>query len=231
VSFRAGLTVAQISEFSLILAALGLTLGHIDSQTVGLVTTVGLITIGLSTYLIYNSDWLYERFAPALRVFERPQHKQRRLQLADEGPDVDVGVIGLGRFGSAVVETLQEHGWSPFGIDFDPQALRVWEERGLPIAYGDAHDPHLPESLPLERLRWVVSTVRFLDTNLALVQALEQHGYRGKIAVSALSDHDGERLRQAGADTVLQPFRAAAVDAVEALEQDRERGGDRSPSG
>ncbi|MEX2031510.1 MAG: cation:proton antiporter, partial [Dehalococcoidia bacterium] len=46
VSFLAGLTVAQISEFSLILAALGLSLGDIDQSTVTLITTVGLITIG-----------------------------------------------------------------------------------------------------------------------------------------------------------------------------------------
>ncbi|MFO7592390.1 MAG: hypothetical protein R6X23_16140 [Acidimicrobiia bacterium] len=40
----AGLTVAQISEFSLILAALGLSLGDIDRSTVALITTVGIIT-------------------------------------------------------------------------------------------------------------------------------------------------------------------------------------------
>ncbi len=54
--FLAGLTVAQISEFSLILAALGVSLGHIENEIVGLVTLVGLITIGLSTYLILYSQ-------------------------------------------------------------------------------------------------------------------------------------------------------------------------------
>ncbi len=43
--FLAGLTVAQISEFSLILGALSLSLGHIDTDTMGLVTLAGLITI------------------------------------------------------------------------------------------------------------------------------------------------------------------------------------------
>lgn len=52
VSFLAGLTVAQISEFSLILAAIGLENGHIDEETLGLITLVGLITIALSTYMI-----------------------------------------------------------------------------------------------------------------------------------------------------------------------------------
>jgi Kef-type K+ transport system membrane component KefB len=59
-SFLAGLTVAQISEFSLIFAGLGLAAGHITEETVGLITLVGLITIGLSTYLILYSHTLFE---------------------------------------------------------------------------------------------------------------------------------------------------------------------------
>jgi Kef-type K+ transport system membrane component KefB len=223
VSFRAGLTVAQISEFSLILVALGFTLGHIDSETVGLVTTVGLITIGLSTYLIYNSGWLYDRFAPMLSVFERGRDRQRQIHIPDDRPRVDVIVFGLGRYGSRVVEVLQEHGWSPLGVDFDPQALRSWEQRGLPIVYGDAHDPHVPEVLPLDRARWVVSTIRDLDTSLALLQTLHQNRYDGRIAVSALSDIDAAALAD-GADKVLRPFHDAAADAVAALEEDRRRG-------
>ncbi|MDX5435979.1 MAG: cation:proton antiporter, partial [Pontibacter sp.] len=70
-SFLAGLTVAQISEFSLIFAALGLSLGHIPPETVGLVSLVGLITIGLSTYMILYSHNLYNTFSPMLDIFER----------------------------------------------------------------------------------------------------------------------------------------------------------------
>ena len=57
-AFLAGLTVAQISEFSLIFAGLGLGVGHINNEIVGLITLVGLITIGLSTYLILYSHKL-----------------------------------------------------------------------------------------------------------------------------------------------------------------------------
>jgi predicted Kef-type K+ transport protein len=49
-AFMAGLTVAQISEFSLILIALGVSLGHIDTSVASLVTLVGIITITCSSY-------------------------------------------------------------------------------------------------------------------------------------------------------------------------------------
>ena len=59
-SFLTGVTVAQISEFSLILAAMGLKLGHITESIVALVTAVGIITITLSTYLIVYSSPFYD---------------------------------------------------------------------------------------------------------------------------------------------------------------------------
>jgi predicted Kef-type K+ transport protein len=101
-SFLAGLTVAQISEFSLILAALGLRIGHIDESTLGLVTMVGLITIGLSTYLILYSKPIYERMARFLSVFERQHlHPGEQHHAPSEG-NVDLILYGGGRHGAAI---------------------------------------------------------------------------------------------------------------------------------
>ena len=69
--FLAGLTVAQISEFSLIFMAMGLTLGHVSPESLGLVTLVGLITISLSVYMITYSHSLYAKLEPMLGFFER----------------------------------------------------------------------------------------------------------------------------------------------------------------
>jgi Kef-type K+ transport system membrane component KefB len=216
VSFRAGLTVAQISEFSLILAALGFSLGHIGGETVGLITAVGLITIGMSTYLIYNSDWLYERLGPVLRWFERSDAREGILDLGDE-PNPDVIVVGLGRYGSNIVHALREAGYEPLGVDFDPRALSEWEAKALPVVYADAGDPETPQVLPLGEVDWVVSSVREVDLNASLIQGLAQHGFGGKVAVTALSENDADTLREAGADAVLRPFADAAHDAVAAL--------------
>jgi Kef-type K+ transport system membrane component KefB len=69
--FLAGLTVAQISEFSIVFVAMGITLGHVGVPVLGLVTLVGVVTITLSTYMILYAQPLYERLAPWLGVFER----------------------------------------------------------------------------------------------------------------------------------------------------------------
>ncbi len=218
--FLAGLTVAQISEFSLILAALGVALGHIGADTLSLITVVGIVTIGLSTYLILYSHRLYDRLEGPLMIFERGTPFREIAAEETSGPvRVDAVVFGLGRFGSNISRGLVERGRQVLGVDFDPSALRRGRGHGLFTQYGDAEDPEILSALPLQRAEWVVSATPLLDTQLALLHALKTHGYEGKVAVTAHSDSDAERLNGAGADLILLPFVDAADQAVDLLTQ------------
>ena len=216
--FLAGLTVAQISEFSLILAALGLGLGHIDENTVGLITVVGLITIGLSTYMILYSHHLYRVLAPWLSVFERAVPYRELSLEGTRGPvRTDVILFGLGRFGTRLAHRLREHDYHVLGVDFDPQTVSQWRSKGLAAQYGDAEDPEFHATLPLHQARWVVSSIPHRDINVLLLQSLPNHGFRGRTALAAHTQHDAERLEAAGADIVLLPFIDAADQAVDRL--------------
>jgi Kef-type K+ transport system membrane component KefB len=223
VSFKAGLTVAQISEFSLILVALGAAQGHIGDEVIGLVTAVGLITITVSTYLIYGSDRLHDRIEPFLRVFER---EQPRTSLEDDAglPEVDVIVVGLGRFGRTVIEELREAGDRVLGIDWDPRSVRSGTWGDVPVIYGDADDPELAEQLPLDGVLWVISTLRVRDTNLTLIDSLRRGGYRGRIVVSTDHEGDEELLRRAGADLTIRPLHIAARPLMDLLHDHGRRG-------
>jgi Kef-type K+ transport system membrane component KefB len=225
VGFLAGLTVAQISEFSLILAALGLSLGHIDSETVSLITVVGLVTIGLSTYLILYSYPLYERLAPYLSVFER--RRDLRPEPERLAHDVDVVVLGVGRHGGTLIPELTGAGHEVLAVDQDPYALERLERDGVRTLYGDAAEPELALALPLSSTRWVVSTIPNRDVNLALLHGVRSSGYEGPVAVSAYTDTDADELAEAGADLVLRPFQAAALHSagiiLESLEETRHK--------
>ncbi|MEW6332549.1 MAG: cation:proton antiporter family protein [Pseudomonadota bacterium] len=224
--FLAGLTVAQISEFSLILGALGVSLGHIDHDILGLITLVGLVTIGLSTYMILYSHSLYERFAQRLGAFERRvPYRELALENGAPPPAADVILFGLGRYGDNLARELRHRGASVFGADFDPQAIRAWREAGQPAQYGDAEDPEFPGTLPLAQARWVVCTVPSRDVGLALLHALRTHGFRGRIALTAHSEVDAALLREKGADIVLLPFTDAAGEAARTLAESLTRGG------
>jgi Kef-type K+ transport system membrane component KefB len=124
-AFLAGLTVAQISEFSLIFAGLGLSVGHIDESTVGLITLVGLITIGLSTYLILYSHPIYDAIAPALSLFQRRDPYRENTETLGGRDHFDVILLGMGRFGKHLGEMLDQHPEVTFlGIDFDPNIVK-----------------------------------------------------------------------------------------------------------
>jgi Kef-type K+ transport system membrane component KefB len=210
--FLAGLTVAQISEFSLILAALGLTLGHIDRETMGLVTLVGLVTIGLSTYLILYSHPIYDRIAGLLGVFERRDPvRERTSDDASSQAEADIVLFGLGRYGSNIAHALRQRGLAVVGIDFDPTMVAAWRREGLIARYGDASDPEFVGRVVELRPAWIVSTLPDLDVNRTLLRGLREHGYAGRFAATAHGHADAARLRAIGVDLVMLPF----VDAAE----------------
>jgi Kef-type K+ transport system membrane component KefB len=219
--FLSGLTVAQISEFSIIFIAMGITLGHVTDDALGLVTMVGLVTITTSTYMILYSEALYVRVAPWLGLFERRQPQREMAYEADgagrEG--AHVLVFGLGRYGGRLLEDLRGRGIPVAGIDFDPEVVRALRGRGADARFGDAEDPHLTSELPLARARWVVSTLPSVEANRALIGALRSHRYEGPISVSLHTDFepDAEALRALGATHLFFPHRDAADFAAQTV--------------
>jgi Kef-type K+ transport system membrane component KefB len=225
--FLAGVALAQISEFSLILADMGQAMGHLSESMLGLITLVGLITIAASSYMIAYSHRLYPFAERFLGAFER--RKTAREDAAKDGATeegYDVVLFGLGRFGTAIGLRLKARGVRVLGVDFNPAAVRRWRSLGLEVEYGDASDPELVAHLPLDGVRWAVSTVPVHeaglvhgDARVAIVQALRGAGFTGSIAVTSHRDAEAEALRAAGADLVLEPFQDAADQAVDLLSQ------------
>jgi Kef-type K+ transport system membrane component KefB len=226
--FLAGLTVAQISEFSLVFAAMGLNLGDIDASAVGLVTLVGLVTIALSTYMILYSHRLYPWFEPVLGIFER------RVPFREPQPDAhkaweayDAILFGLGRYGGDIARALRHQGMRVLGVDFDPAVVNAWRDQGFDVIYGDAGDPEFVARLPLDQAKWVVNAVHtpyegpsVYDQRTALLDALRALRFPGKVALTAHDGRDAVRLRQAGANLVLMPFVDASKRAAELLVED-----------
>ncbi len=218
-SFLAGLTVAQISEFSIVFVAMGITLGHVGVQALGLTTLVGLITITVSTYMILYSQPLYERLAGVLGIFQRrsPFRELAAEQQGDGSAPAQAIVFGLGRYGSRLFEQLRSAGVAAAGIDFDPEAVRALQARGLPVLYGDGEDPEFLATLPLRQARWVITTFPQWESNRALLHALREVGYTGQVVGAVRDPVHGRALVRAGVTQVLNPFDDAADFAASRL--------------
>ncbi len=225
--FLAGLTVAQISEFSLIFMAMGVTIGHVADEALGLVTLVGLVTIAASTYMITYSHRLYAIFEPVLGIFERKGARAAAEDASHTGTPHEIILFGLGRYGLGIAAALKDQGTRILGVDFSPEAVRNARAQGYDVVFGDATDPEFLAHLPLAKARWLVLAVPEHDTGvthddarLALLRSVRELGFTGRVAVAAHHERAADALARAKADLVLMPYRDAAFAAARMIAGD-----------
>ncbi len=200
-SFKTAMTGAQISEFSLILILLAQEQGQVNASVVSLVTLIGLITIGISTYMIIYSDSLYNFFEDALHLFERRKVKTEREQRRH----YELVLFGYQKGGSEFLKLFQNLGKSYVVVDYNPKIINVLENTGANYIYGDAGDLELLEELNLDKSRLVVSTISDLQINLSLLKWLDKENPNIVYICSAESGEQAAELYEAGAAYVMLP--------------------------
>ncbi|MEK7473911.1 MAG: cation:proton antiporter family protein [Patescibacteria group bacterium] len=200
-SFFVGLTVAQISEFSLVLILLARSLGHVDSNVVTLVTVIGLVTFTGSSLVMNSSEWYFKRLKRGLSFFER------RNPIAETRPSFkpETLLFGFHRLGQDFLPLL-ERGRKPFlVVDFDPSVIESLHARGVPAMYGDAADNELLDEFDLKSLTMLISTVPDLETNLSLLSKLRKRNRQAMFISMAQSPDEAMILYRAGANYVVLP--------------------------
>lgn len=216
-AFMSGITVAQISEFSLILGTLGLKLGHIDEETMGLITAVGIITIIISTYMIIFSDKLYSKLSPALSLFER---KNLRKEYTFENIQKPIILIGYDRTGKSIATRLQKE--KMLVIDFNPDIIKSLEKSGYACLYGDIIDPLIFENVDFMNAKIVISTSPDLKDNINLISGVKLSGSKAKIISRAESEEDAKILYDKGCDYVFLPLYSSGQYLGKIIETDPE---------
>jgi Kef-type K+ transport system membrane component KefB len=216
--FLAGLTVAQISEFSIIFIAMGLSLGHVQQDALSITTMVGLITIALSTYMILYSQPLYKRLERFLKPFERKEPFAERRFEAQQMDDAPYAVIvfGLGRTGRLVLDHYHALGIRAIGVDYDPEAVAAMQASGIPALFGTAEDQEFIMGLPLAHAKLLVITLPHMDDVQDLLRTVNATDFDGRIIAVARSEADAHALKAMGVDEVINPFELA-FDAIRKL--------------
>lgn len=221
--FLAGISLGQISEFSLIFISMAFAQNLIEQDVLGLITLVAIITIVLSTYMISMSQKLYSLAEPALGIFERKNSNlEQSFNQSDEKQKYDVILFGLGRFGQAIAKGLIEKNKKVLGVDFDPEELKRWcKVTKADAVFGDASDPEFFQTLPLGKAKWVISALpqhntglTHQDPRLIIIHALKDTPFKGKVAVASHSRETEKIMEKHGIDVILLPFQDAADRAV-----------------
>jgi Kef-type K+ transport system membrane component KefB len=214
-AFFAGLTVAQISEFSLILALLGVEGGFISQEVVTLLTIVGLVTITGSTLFLLYGDGLYKRIAPWLGWLERSETvRERRKKEA-----YDAIVFGCHRVGADFLKTLAKRNLKTLVVDFDPGVIERLSHENVTARYGDAHDADFIDELDLKRAQLVMSTVPDHETNIFLLERVRRANPTAVVMLVASSADEAHVLYDSGADYVIMPHYLGGNYAAMMLER------------
>lgn len=200
-SFKAGLAVAQISEFSLIFMLLGFRNGQVSEQAVSLVTIIGIITIAVSSYMIIYSNGLYRVLESSLRLFERKKIKPEH----EHYDHYDVVLFGYKRGGSEFVKSFEKMKKRFIVVDYDPEAIDELERTTTPYIYGDATDLEMLEEINFEHVKLVVSVITDHDSNIFLLQQLEKRNPHAVIICHADSVQQAIELYGLGASFVVLP--------------------------
>jgi Kef-type K+ transport system membrane component KefB len=200
-SFKAGLTVAQISEFSLILLLLGYRSNQIGENIVITGTLVALITIAISSYLIIYSDFLYKKLEPLLSIFERKKLREK----ADRHRRYEAVLFGYRHGGQDLVKVLNKIAKRHIVVDYDPDVTDELERKGIHYIYGDATDPELLDEIDLSKVKLVISIATDYNTNLFILHHMAQVNPGAVLIVHAEHAHQAAEFYGFGASYVMMP--------------------------
>ncbi len=221
-SFFTGLVFAQVSEFSLIVIFLGSKLGHLNSDIISLVTIVSVITFGVSTYMIMNSNFLYKKLLPMLSVFERKGSLTEVRADVGELKDHTI-LVGVSRAGEGILETIvKEKDHRLVVVDFNPDVVTALNEKNILTVFGDISDDELMDHIKVESARVIVSTVPDIDDNLRLIKSVKKSGSRAKIILLAGNKLEAKTLYSAGCDYVVIPHVTGGSHIAKLLKEDLE---------
>jgi voltage-gated potassium channel Kch len=226
-SFMTGIALAQVSEFSLVIAGMGLSLGHLTPEIVSLITVVAIVTITFSTYYVTFADKLFHIFKKYLTIFERRELKEHTIPVELKIKD-HVVVVGHHVMGSRITQKLRELKKKVIVVDFDPDVVcdinASQEDSKTQCLYGDIEDVEVLERVGLAKASMLVSTVPNLRTNLFLTKTAKKMNPKIIVLVATGETKDAFDLYAAGADYVILPYVLGGEHSsilIQKIEEDR----------
>jgi len=215
-SFYTAVSLSQVSEFSLIIAALGASIGHLDKSIVSLIILVTIITILTSSYLINFLGHIYNLIQKQLSFFEINKVKEKTEKI----PVLKNHTIlfGYHRLGKQIFKSLEKINKKIIVVDIDPDVVYDLSCHGKYCVYGDAYDPLLLEKLNISKAKMIVTTFPGKKSNAYLIKKIKAQNKNAKII--AMADHasDAIFLYKTGADYVILPHHLTGAYVASMLE-------------
>lgn len=209
------INLAQMSEFSLVIAALGLSLNHVSAELVGTLTFVFAITSVLSTYLIAYNHEIQRQLARPLAKLGFAGGFRDDADTAESEPENPIVFLGCFREASSILHELEFQCEDGAGkravedvlvIDFNPLVLQELQRRGIRCLYGDIANMDTLHHAHIENARVVACTISDAilrgTTNLRLLRQARRLSPQAQVIVAADRIASAIELYEEGADFV-----------------------------
>lgn len=200
-AFMTGTSLAQISEFSMILALLGYEMNHISERVMELITITGVITIFVSTYLIMYSEKIYTKLARYLELFSGRKIKKEVSIVTN----YDVILFGCNRVGYDFIKVFKDLGSGFLTVDFDPEIIKEVKKGGINCIYGDAEDSEFLDDIEASKAKLIVSTIPEFETNMFVTSKIRSQNQSSILIVISYKIEDAIKLYEQGASYVILP--------------------------
>lgn len=224
-----GASLAQIGEFSFILAGLGKALGLLPAEGQSLILAGALISIALNTLLFAAVEpakaWILRRSAWARRMELRDDPLAELPASTDEAQlSGQVVLVGYGRVGRQVAEALQARGLHVVVAEQEREAVEALRARGMPAVVGDASEPAVLIQAHIARAALLVIAGGDSLQARQMVETARQLNPALRVLLRAHNEEEARLLREAalGEVFVAEACLAQAL-AQRALEGMRER--------
>ncbi|MEZ5418036.1 MAG: cation:proton antiporter [Vicinamibacterales bacterium] len=196
-----GLGLAQIGEFSFVLARVGRSGGYLSAATYDLALSCTVMSMALSPLV-------FPGLLPAARALGA---RWRRRPPADDFAVVrddlenHVVVAGYGRTGRAVVDALQAVRVPCVVVDRHHESIQPLAEQDMPVVWGDISSAAIQRAAGVPRARMLVMAVPEWNAMRLGLERARQHNPRLFVVARAGDTAQVETLRQLGVEAVVQP--------------------------
>ncbi|HLD07035.1 MAG TPA: cation:proton antiporter [Candidatus Nanoarchaeia archaeon] len=203
--FLSAISLAQISEFALIIAAQGIALGHISSALLSLTVLIAVITIILTPYLVRYEYAIYALLDAPLSLVERLSSGKREISTQGKHQSDEVILIGYDRIGYRIYETLKRLKKHVLVIDSNPEVIHQLKKKRFHCLYGDIGDANFLEHFDFTKTKIIISTIPTKRENLLLTRVAKEQQPDIRIFATGYAIQDALQFYSLGADYVILP--------------------------
>ncbi len=207
-SFLASLSLANYSEFGLIVGAVGVANGWMDSSWMLIIAIALAISFVAAAPLNQASHLLFSLLHDRLQKLEGPRRHPEEHPI-DLGEAV-VAIFGMGRVGSGAYDFITgDFGEVAVGVENNTNKVSEHREKGRLVVHGDATDPDFWVRARHDKLRMVLLAMPEHHANMFALRQLQAAGFNGYIAALAKFPDDAAELEEAGAQVAFNLYEGA----------------------